>query len=125
MIKKTAQLFGLQGLGVALFSTQAFAQEGFKFTLSNPGFTNLGPLIEILMSLVFAAAGLFFFAQLFIAGFAMINAGGDPKAMTAARSRITNAIVGLVVVIGAYAIIKIVEAALGISILSGIDISGN
>ncbi len=95
----------------------------FKFTLNNPGFSDLGPLIEILMRLAFAVAGIFFFAQLLIGGIRWISAGGDSKAVDSARDRITNALIGLILVIAAYAIIRIIEVTLGIGIVTGININ--
>lgn len=96
--------------------------QGFKFTLNNPGFSDLGPLIAILMSLAFAVAGIFFFAQLLIGGIRWISAGGDSKAVDSARDRITNALMGIILVVAAYAIILIIEKTLGIRIVSGINI---
>jgi|SRR3990167_5850688 len=96
--------------------------EPFKFTLTNPGFTDLGELIGILIQLVMFVAGLFFFAQILIGGLRWINAGGDPKSVQAARDRITNALMGLVLVAASYAIILIIEQALGIGIVTGFKV---
>jgi hypothetical protein len=75
-----------------------------------------GQLVGNLYRLALFAAALFFFFQLVIAGIAWINAGGDPKALESARSRITNAVIGLVIVVAAFAISVIVLGALGLNI---------
>lgn len=93
---------------------------GFKFTLTNHGFTNLGPLIQVLITLAFTLAGLLFLAYFLIGGLQWITSGGDPKNVAAARSRITNAFVGFILVVASYAIILIVEKVFGINIVSGI-----
>lgn len=91
-----------------------------QFTLTNHGFTDLGNLITILISLVMAFAGLLFLAYILIGGLGWITSGGDPKAVASARSRITNAFIGLLIVVASYAIILIVEKVFGIRIVSGI-----
>lgn len=82
-------------------------------------FDNFGDLFAALLSLVFFAAGLAFFVSLLIGGFQWITAGGDEKALNSARGRITNAIVGLIIIVAAFAIALILETVLGIRIVSG------
>jgi hypothetical protein len=79
-------------------------------------FQDPGKVVRNLVIIAFFAAGLFFLAQVLIGGISWINAGGDPKAMEAARSRITNAVIGLVIVAASFAIALIVTTALGINI---------
>ena len=92
------------------------------FNVKNPfGFTNLTSIINVLISLVFFVAGLALFLNLVLGGIQWINAGGDEKAMSSARNRITNAIIGLIIVVAAFAITKIVGAVFGISIVGGFN----
>ena len=53
------------------------------------------------------------------AGYSFIFAGGDPKNISSAWSRIYWGLLGLVVVVGAFAIIKLVETAFNVTIISG------
>jgi Na+/serine symporter len=53
------------------------------------------------------------------AGFRFILAGGDEKAIASAWSQIYWGLIGLVVVIGAFAIIKLVETFFNVQIISG------
>src|SRR3989344_4292787 len=57
--------------------------------------------------------------MLLIGGIRWITAGGDEKAVGSARNMITAALIGLVIVLVAYALIKLVETFFGINIISG------
>ncbi len=54
-----------------------------------------------------------------IAGIRFITSGTDEKAVGAAWGQIYWGLIGLVVVLGAFAIIKLVETFFGVSIISG------
>ena len=54
-----------------------------------------------------------------LAGLKFITASGDPKGISEAWSRIYWGIIGLVVVVGSFAIIKMVELFFKIDIISG------
>ncbi len=81
-----------------------------------PLFDNLGDLVADFITLAFLAAAIFFLVQVIIGGISWINAGGDPKALEAARARITNAVIGLVIVVAAFAVSLIMTTVLGINI---------
>jgi hypothetical protein len=80
---------------------------------------NLGTIVADLLLLAYFGAALFFLVQLVIGGFSWMSAGGDPKALESARSRITNAVIGIVIVAAAFGITIIITTALGINIFSG------
>ena len=88
-----------------------------------PFFNNLADLVANFVRLAFLAAGIFFLVQVVIGGISWISAGGDPKALEAARARITNAIIGLVIVVAAFAVSLMVTTVLGINIFSGEEIT--
>jgi hypothetical protein len=90
------------------------------FSIQNPlGFNNLGEIFQSILTLAFFVAGLGFFAMLISGGIQWITAGGDPKSLQAARARITNAVIGFVIVVAAYAIAVIASQVFGISIVNG------
>ena len=67
-------------------------------------------------------AGLTFFVFMFLWGaISWILSGGDKGGVESARSRITNSLVGVVLLLSTFAVIKLVEFFFGIDILS-IDI---
>jgi hypothetical protein len=91
-------------------------------TVNNPlGFTNLGQIFSNVLSIIFFLAGLLFFVMLLMGGLQWISAGGDSKALDSARSRITNAFIGLIIVAAAYALAAIVQQVFGINIVSGFN----
>lgn len=83
--------------------------------------TDLGKLISALISIIFIAAGLIFFFMLILGGLQWMLSGGDKAGTESARGRITAALIGLLIVFAAWAITKLIETFLGITILGNID----
>ena len=81
-------------------------------TLSFPGIINI-----LIRFLVIIAAVIFFF-MLVIGGIRWIASGGDKGQTEAARSQITAALVGLVIVFAAWAIARLIYAFFGVDILN-------
>ncbi len=97
-----------------------FVPQGFIFQIPNPtGIKNLADLVDNLISLAFFAIGLGFLINLIIGGFQWMASSGDPKSLQTARGRITNSLIGLIIVVAAFSIALIVETVLGIRIVSG------
>lgn len=71
--------------------------------------TGLPSFITNVVTIIFAAAGLFAFFNLMIAGFSYISAAGDPKKIEAATSSINMSLMGLVVMVAAAAITGVVS----------------
>ena len=82
----------------------------------SPGFQNLGDIITKLLKYLFPFAGLLLFAYLIIGGFSFLTSGGDPKAMEQAKGKVTNAIVGFLIIFLAYWIVQIFEYIFKISV---------
>ena len=95
------------------------------FSLKNPlpKLDNLGDIFNVLLSLAFFVAGVAMFFSLVIGGIQWIVAGGDPKSMDEAERRITNAVIGLIIVVAAFAIALILEQVFGIKIVTGFKFS--
>ncbi len=72
-------------------------------------------VIRFILVVAFVAA----FIMLLIGGIRWITAGGDEKGVASARNMITAALIGLVVVLVAYAIIRLVEIFFGFNIITG------
>lgn len=70
------------------------------------------------INLILGAAGVVAFIFLLWGGVQWILAGGDKEGTEKARKRITSALIGLAIVFSAYALIFIVQALFGISIIS-------
>lgn len=78
----------------------------------------LPSLISALVVLVLVIAGLVAFGFLVFGGIMWITSGGDKAKTESARNTITAALVGLLIVFAAWAIIQLVQAFFGVSILS-------
>ncbi len=76
--------------------------------------TDPDALIRLLFSLALGIAGLIFFGMLILGGIRYLSAGGDEKAATAARSTLTQAFIGLVIVVAAVLILQLVSVVFGI-----------
>jgi hypothetical protein len=75
-------------------------------------------LVSALIIIILVIAALVFLFMLIIGGIRYITSGGDKGQTEAARSQITAALIGLVIVFAAWAIINLVSAFFGIDILS-------
>lgn len=85
---------------------------GFKIT-------DIGSLISGVIQLLLVVAGLIAFLYLLMGGIQWITSGGDKAGVDAARQKILAAIIGLVIVFATWALIRLIEAFIGVSIISG------
>jgi len=99
--------------------------------LTNPVLGNLGKqtgasffakFIPSAIGLAFIVGSLVFFAMLVWGAIEWISSGGDKQHLEGARGRITNALIGIVILFAAYAILNVIEIFFGIKILT-LDIS--
>lgn len=70
------------------------------------------------ISLLILGAFLLMLIFTIIAGIRFITAGGDSKAISAAWSQIYMGMIGMLVVVGSYAIIVLIETFFGVKIIS-------
>lgn len=75
---------------------------------------NLGQIIYTFIPYLFGIAGLILLLYLIWGGFSLMLSKGDQKAVEAARSRITTAITGFVIIFVAYWLVQILGLILGI-----------
>lgn len=75
---------------------------------------SLETLFSNFVQTVVALAGVALFIMFVVAGFTFLFAGGDQKKMEQARGTLTNAVVGLVVVVAAYLIVRIISVFTGV-----------
>jgi hypothetical protein len=71
-------------------------------------FANIGVLMKVIMPLLTLGAALIFLAMLMYGGFTVLTAGGNPDNIAKAKKIITASGLGLILVISAYLIVKIV-----------------
>lgn len=75
-------------------------------------------LLPRMVGLAFLVGVLVFFFILIIGAIQWIASGGDKTAVEGARGKITNAIVGVVLLLSLFALLKVIEDFFGINILA-------
>jgi len=71
------------------------------------------------MAILLIVGAILAFIYIVLGGLQWITSGGDKTHLEAARNKITNAIVGLIIVAAAWAIMLLVQQFLGINIFGG------
>lgn len=72
-------------------------------------FTNLSSLITNFLPYLFSISGIILFAYLVWGGFNYLTSMGDPKKAEAGKGRITNAIIGFIIIFAAYWMVQIAD----------------
>lgn len=122
MNKTTRKLIGASApLAALAFPAVAFAQ---KESITPPELNTVAQndivdIVRAIIQFILVVAFVLAFIMLLIGGIRWITAGGDEKAVAGARNMITAALIGLVIVLVAFALIKLVETFFGVSIISG------
>ena|SRR3989344_6970739 len=80
-------------------------------------YKDVGSFVGNIIISAMVLSGIVTFLMLVFGGVQYITSGGDKAQTESARNKITYAIIGLVIVVGSYAIIVLMEAFFGISIL--------
>lgn len=88
---------------------------GAKIDLSKADLT-IGEIISAILPYIFVIAGLILFFLLISSGFELLTSAGNPESQKKAQAKLTNAIVGFIIIFLAYWLAQIVEAVLGIQI---------
>lgn len=78
--------------------------------------------LPMLITLALVIASIIFLFIMLLAGISWMMAGGDKAQVESARSRLTNALIGLFIVFTVFALIQVIEGILGINLLT-IDLS--
>lgn len=81
---------------------------------------NVGPLIEKALPYVFGIVGFLLLIFMVLGGLQLMTSRGDPKAVAAAQAKITNALIGFVVVLLSAGIVIILGKVLNIPAFSNI-----
>lgn len=79
---------------------------------------SLGGLVSFAINAILVVAAIIFFFMLIFGGLQWIMSGGDKANTEAARSRVTAAIVGLVIVFSAWVIASLMGSIFGINIFN-------
>ena len=99
---------------------------GNVINISPSGFTQpvqnitIAQIIGAAITLILVVAAVVFFFMLIIGGVRWISSGGDKGQTEAARNQITAALIGLVIIFAAWAIVQLLQALFGVSLLGNI-----
>jgi len=77
-------------------------------------FNNIGSVTTLLLRLLMLFAAIGFLVMSLYGGFSWITSGGDPKNLEKSQKIFTSAIVGLVIVVVSYILVKLIGAILNI-----------
>lgn len=91
---------------------------GSKIKELMPINTSLGDFVSRSISAIILVAGLATFIYLIWGGVEWITSGGEKDKINGAKQKITNAIIGLAIVAGAWAIYLLIDYFFGIGIIS-------
>ncbi len=118
-MSKAKKLIGFAALQAAAMTLPmaVFAQNIVPGELQNN--TDIITIVRAIIRFILLIAFVLAFIFLLIGGLRWITAGGDEKSVAGARGMITAALIGLVIVLLAFAIIKLVETFFGVTIISG------
>jgi hypothetical protein len=101
-----------------LDTVEAKGVPGLKFAVS--GSQQPARIIEAVLPYVFGAAAILLLIYLVTAGLSMMLSRGDPKAMQSAQGKITNALIGFVIVFFAWILVSVIGKILGIGVFGQI-----
>lgn len=79
-------------------------------------FTNLASFVSLLFPYIFPIAGVFLLLYLIWGGFDFLTSMGDPKKAAAGQAKITNAIIGFLLIFVAFWIVRVVDYLFGLHI---------
>jgi hypothetical protein len=91
--------------------------DGLNSLLSSGGTGFFNKFIPSAIGLLFVFGSISFFFMFLWGAISWILSGGDKAHVENAKGRITNAILGFILMIGVFAIVKLIEAFFGIDIL--------
>ena len=74
----------------------------------------LGSIIGAVLPYIFGAAGIALLIYLILGGLQLMISRGDPKAMQSAQAKITNALIGFVIIIFAFFIVQLFGQLFGL-----------
>lgn len=80
-------------------------------------------LFSNLVTAIVSIAGIALFVMLLVGGFKFLFSAGDQKQLEEARGTITNAIMGLIVIVAAYLILRTVATFTGVTNLTNFNLN--
>lgn len=93
----------------------AIGPENWPITANEPArIEHLEYVFKNVISVVLALAGITCFLMLIVGGFRFLTAGGDPKAAATARNTLTYAVIGIILLIGSWLTLVLLQKFTGV-----------
>lgn len=73
----------------------------------NPNLNSVGNIINTVIPIIFIIAGFFLLFQLVSGGFSLMYSKGDQRAVEAGKSKVTNAVIGFIIIFTSYWLVVI------------------
>ena len=116
-MKKLLYTFFGSGIFFLLPSTVSAVEEIVVPRPVNVPAVEIGNVISAVVGILLIIAAILAFLYLILGGIQWITSGGDKTAMETARGKITNAIVGLIIVAAAWAVMLLIGKFVGVDLL--------
>lgn len=81
---------------------------------------DVGGLITLVVPYIFGIAGFLLLIYMVMGGLQWMTSQGDPKAISSAQAKITNALIGFVIILLSAGIVIILGRVLNVSVFSNI-----
>ena len=91
---------------------------GYPSDASIAGWGNIGDIVSRALTYVFPVAGILVFIYLLYGGLNLMLAAGNEEGIKEGKAKITNALIGFLIIFAAYWLVQILEIILGISLLN-------
>ena len=78
----------------------------------------IADVVSLFVGFLTIISGIWFIIKLILGAFSWISAGGNPDSLQKARQAMVDALIGIIIVVGAIALISIVGTVLGLDILN-------
>lgn len=116
----------LAATGTSSTATSGIKNPALGDTLSNllnsgGGAGYVSKLVPVLVGIIFVVGMLLFFFQFILGAVGLIQSSGDKQAVEGARGKLVFSVVGFLLLLSVFALVKLIEAVFSINILS-IDI---
>jgi len=90
---------------------------GLKTPFQPTSAPNVGEIVDTILPYLFVVAGLILLVMLIYGGFHMMIAANDQKGLQEARGKITNALVGFLLLFISYWLVQIMGVIFGVDLL--------
>ena len=87
--------------------------------------TSFERIVSIIIGVMTVGGGIYFLFVIITGAYNWISAAGDKQKLTKARDTVLQALIGLVVMLGAYVLVAVAGYVLGFSILNPAEILGD